>query len=171
MNKLNSWTQLSWMIVLAGAQISASFENLKFYGYKITYFFISQTDKKRLSLMVLKKIIDRFKEGKPAVTIESLSQDSQIPMLYVSKIIDELCKVGLVVKIINENNNIKEAYQPALDISKISFALVIERLTDYGETKILETTKDRDFEKINQILKDFNKNIKNIYADILIKDS
>ncbi|MCF6241367.1 MAG: YihY/virulence factor BrkB family protein [Bacteroidales bacterium] len=162
------WLQMSWNVVLAGAQISASFENLKSYGYKNTYPFLSQTDKRRLSLMILKKIVDRFKLGLTAPNIEELSEESQIPILYVTKIVDELCKVDLVSKVVKESG--EEAYQPATDINKLSFALVIDRLTDYGETKLLKATQDKDFEKINQLLNDFNKNIKEVFSDTLIKD-
>jgi len=162
------WLQMSWNVVLAGAQIAASFENLISYGYKNTYPFLSQTDKRRLSLMILKKIVDKFKAGLPAPDIEKLSEESQIPILYVTKIIDELCKVALVSKVVTESG--EEAYQPAIDINKLSFALVIDRLTDYGETKLLKATQDEDFEKINQLLDNFNKNIKNVFSDTLIKD-
>ncbi len=162
------WLQMSWNVVLAGAQIAASFENLRSYGYKNTYPFLSQTDKRRLSLMILKKIVDRFKAGLPAPNIEDLSEESQLPVLYVTKVVDELCKVGLISKIANDAN--QEAYQPAIDIAKLSFALVIDRITDYGETKLLKATQDEDFEKINRLLDDFNRNIKTVFSNTLIKD-
>lgn len=162
------WLQISWNIVLIGAQIAASFENLKSYGYKNTYPFLSLSDKRRLNLLILKKIVNRFKAGIAAPSIEDLSKESQLPMLYVSKVVNELCKIGLVSEVLTDTN--QKAYQPAIDIAKLSFALVINQISDYGETKLLKTTEDEDFKKINRLLDKFSENIKTVFSDTLIKD-
>ncbi len=162
------WLQLSWNVVLFGAQIAAAFENIKSFGYKNVYPLLSQANKRILSLLVLKKIVNRFKEDKPALTATELSEESQLPLLFVSNIIDELTDVRLISKITNDKN--PNSYQPARDISLMNFAEVIEKLNEQGETKLLSVTKDVDFESINKLVTDFSQTIKENYSNTLIKD-
>jgi len=162
------WLQLSWNVVLLGAQIAAAFENIKSFGYKNAYPLLSQANKRILSLLVLKKIVNRFKKDEPAPTATELSDESQLPLLYVSKIVDELNEVMLISKVTNDKNPV--AYQPARDISLMNFAEVIEKLYAHGETKLLSVTKDKDFESINKIVLDFSQTVNENYSDTLIKD-
>ena len=162
------WMQLSWNVVLFGAQIAAAFENIKSFGYKKVYPQLSQANKRILSLLVLKKIINRFKNKQPAASASGLSEESQLPLLYVLKIIEELNRVGLISKITNDKDI--ETFQPAIDISSLNFAEVVEKLNAYGETKLLSVTNDKDFESINKLVSDFSETIQNNYSNTLIKD-
>ncbi|RLD67126.1 MAG: hypothetical protein DRI95_05340 [Bacteroidetes bacterium] len=162
------WLQLSWNVVLLGAQIAAAFENIKSFGYKKAYPLLSQANKRILSLLVLKKIVIKFKTDEPAPSALNLSEESQLPLLYVSKIVDELSETGLIARV--SNNKMPDTFQPAKDISLMNFAEVIEKLNAHGEAKLLSVTKDKDFESINKIISDFSKTIKDNYSNTLIKD-
>ncbi len=162
------WLQLSWNVVLLGAQIAAAFENIKSFGYKKAYPLLSLANKRILSLLVLKKIIIKFKTDEPAPSALNLSEESQLPLLYVSKIVDELSETGLIARV--SNNKMPDTFQPAKDISLMNFAEVIEKLNAHGEAKLLSVTKDKDFESINKIISDFSKTIKDNYSNTLIKD-
>ena len=162
------WLQLSWNVVLFGAQIAAAFENIKSFGYKKAYPLLSQANKRILSLLVLKKIVIKFKTDDRAPSAINLSEESQLPLLYVLKIVDELSETGLIVRI--SNNKTPDSFQPARDISLMNFADVIEKLNTHGEAKLLPVTKDKDFESINKLILDFSKLIKENYSNTLIKD-
>lgn len=162
------WLQLSWMVVLFGAHIAAAFENIKSFGYKNAYPILSMVNKRILSLLVLKKIVNRFKNDEPAPSASELSDESKLPLHYVSHIVDELSEVKLISKVMN--NQDADTYQPARDISSMNFAEVIEKLNAHGEAKLLSVTQDKDFESINKLISDFTKTIKENYSDTLIKD-
>ena len=162
------WMQLSWNVVLFGAQIAAAFENIKSFGYKNAYPFLSQANKRVLSLLILKKIVSHFKNKGPAPSALELSEESQLPLLYVLKIVEELNRVRLISKVTDDKD--VETFQPAMDISNMNFAEVVEKLNTYGETKLLSVTKDKDFESINKLVADFSKTIDENYSNTLIKD-
>jgi len=162
------WLQLSWNVVLLGAHIAAAFENIKSFGYKNAYPLLSQEKKRILSLLILKKIVNKFKNNEPASNATELSEESQLPLLYVSKIVDELSEIKIVSKVINYKKPV--SFQPASDIASMSFADVIEKLNAHGDAKLLSVTKDKDFESINKLISDFTKTIKENYSKTLIKD-
>lgn len=162
------WLQISWNVVLLGAQIAAAFENIKSFGYKEAYPLLSQANKRILSLLVLKKIVMKFKTDEPPPSARNLSEESQLPLLYVSNIVDELSEAGLIARV--SNNKMPDTFQPARDISLMNFAEVIEKLNAHGEAKLLSVTKDKDFESINKLISDFTKTVKDNYSNTLIKD-
>jgi len=162
------WMQLSWNVVLFGAQIAAAFENIRSFGYKKAYPLLSQANKRMLNLLILKKIVNRFKNKETAPSATDLSEESQLPLLYVLKIVEELNQVQLISKI--SNNRDIETFQPAIDISSMNFAEVVEKLNAHGETKLLSVTKDKDFESINKLVSDFSKTVNENYSETLIKD-
>lgn len=162
------WLQISWNVVLLGAQIAAAFENIKSFGYKEAYPLLSQANKRILSLLVLKKIVIKFKTDEPAPSASNLSEESQLPLLYVSNIVDELSETGLISRV--SNNKMPDTFQPAKDISLMNFAEVIEKLNAHGEAKLLSVTKNKDFESINKVISNFTKTVKDNYSNTLIKD-
>ena len=162
------WLQISWNIVLLGAQIAAAFEHLKSFGYKNVYPLMNQTNKRILSLLILKKIVNRFKNNQEALTVDELSEESQLPILYVSNIVEELNEINIISKVINNKKPI--SYQPAGDISTMNIAEIVRKLNSRGETKLLPVTNDKDFEIINSFVLDFNQKIEDNYSNVLIKD-
>ncbi len=162
------WLQLSWIIVLFGAHIAAAFENKQSFGNKNTYKLLSLVNKRILSLLVLKKIVARFKNKQDALTALELSKESKLPYHYITNIVGELSEVKLLSKVINYKKPV--TFQPASDIASMSFADVIEKLNSHGETKLLTVTQDQDFEPINKLISDFSSKLKGNYANTLIKD-
>ncbi|OQY04431.1 MAG: hypothetical protein B6I20_03030 [Bacteroidetes bacterium 4572_117] len=162
------WLQISWSIVLFGAQIASAFENINSYAYKNAYPLLSTTNKRVLSLLVLKKIVNRFKAKEVAFSESELSKESKLPAHFISNIVDELNKVDLISKVINYKKPI--TLQPASDISSLSFADVIEKLNNLGNDKLLSINNDTDFESINKLVSGFSASVKENYSNIFIKD-
>ena len=162
------WVQLSWLVFLFGAEISSALENIRLFGYMKDYKFLSLTKKRLLSILVLKKIITKFSKGEQAPGIQDLSNEIKLPVLYVMYITDELVKADLLVKVLG-NNDLTTGFQPARDIAGISLAVVIERLDNLGDNKLL-IEKDKDFDRVSKLMEEYTELSKQKFSEVLLKD-
>jgi membrane protein len=162
------WVQMSWLVFLFGAEISSALENLRLFGYMKDYKFLSQSKKRLVSILVLKKIISKFNNGEKAPGIQELSNQIQLPVLYVMKITDELVKANLIVKVMG-HEDIVHGFQPSMDIAKMNLPDAVDKLENIGNNRLL-IREDEDYKKVNQALDDFEKTINQKYSGLLIKD-
>jgi membrane protein len=162
------WLQLSWLIFLFGAEIASALENLKLFGYMKDYKYVSLSKKRFLKILLLRKIISKFKEGDHAPGIQELSSEMRLPFLYVLKVTDELFKARLIVKVLG-NNEVVTGFQPSMDIAKISLSDSIEKLENVGNNKLI-IKEDEDFEKVKKALTEYNELMNQKYSDLFIKD-
>jgi membrane protein len=162
------WVQLSWFVFLFGAEISSALENIRLFGYMKDYKFLSQSKKRLLTILVLKKIIAKFNNAEKAPGIQDLSNEIKLPVLYIMNITDELIKARLVVQVVGRNELIL-GFQPSMDISKISLSNAIERLESIGNNRLL-LNEDEDFEKVKNAMAACDNLLNQNYSNVLLKD-
>src|SRR6056297_752054 len=162
------WLQTSWLIILFGAEISFSDQNMQQYEFESDVLNISPFSKKVIVLMVSHQLIKNFEEGKPAYTAEYVSKTLEIPIRLASEAIYELQECNIITEVKTKNEK-ERAYQPAIDINKLSLSYVLEALEHKGVDKILtkETTLQHQLLKI---LHDFQIAVQNHKGSTLIKD-
>jgi len=161
------WMQMSWLIVLFGAEIATSIENLNIFGHKKDYKLLSIAKKRVLHLIILKKIVDDFKNSEKPASIEQLSNEMKVPINYVEHITDELSEISIISKTIDNNKNI--CFQPAKDIANITLSEIIIKINQLGDNE-LTVHKDKDFNKITETITNIENLINKNYDKILIKD-
>ena len=161
------WLQFSWLVFLFGAEISSALSNIQSHGYKVEYEFLSNSKRRMLSLLILKKITTQFEKGETAPGIKHLSDELKIPGRYIEKITRDLMKSRLINEVIEDGKKVN-GFQPAKDISQMSFAEAYEKIDGLGDNRIF-VRNDEDYEKINSQLKGFSKLINDNYSQLLIK--
>ncbi len=125
------WLELSWLIVLLGAEISYAYQNAVHYEQEAEGVQVSLKDKKILTLMVTKKIIRNFVEGRPAMNAAEIALELSIPVRIVRDIIYILLNAKIIIETYNQE--IREvAYQPALDPSVITVSYVFDEIDKLG---------------------------------------
>jgi len=151
------WIQLSWLIILMGAEFAFSLQNVEGYEFKDVSFRISQSFKKLLGLYITHRLIKDFCSGLPGKTIKELSKELDIPPHFVKKILDEL-NIAHVVSKIKKPDIDEYAFQPAQDVEKLSIYFVMQALDKKGidNIKITSTPELEQFENI----------LHNLHADI-----
>jgi len=162
------WTQLSWLVFLFGAEIASAYDNIRSYGIKKDYMSLSNSKKRMLSLLVLKKITKCFNSEKEAPSALELANEIRLPVQYLIQITDTLVKARLVTKVLGENELIS-GFQPAKDITNLSFAEVFEKLDQLGDNRLM-INQDSDSEAIDKCLSGFLDLVKENYSTMLIKD-
>ncbi|RJP59382.1 MAG: YihY/virulence factor BrkB family protein [Candidatus Auribacter fodinae] len=130
-----AWLQLSWVVVLFGAEIAFAIQNVDTYEFEGESQNVSQSTKKMLAIHIMKVVIDRFRSGSTPVTSQELSQIMDIPVRLIRLIIFDLVEARLLSEVRTTSEK-ESAYQPACSESKITIQLVLDKMDTVGFTDI-----------------------------------
>ena len=160
------WLQLSWTIILFGAEYAFAFQNVNTTHYKSDEFNLSITHRRSILLLILKFIVQNFKDGLKPLTVSETSEAVGVPYRYVLDICRELESAEIVNKVATDDD---EAFQPALDINKLDISLVMNRLDSCGVNEPLREYNGhyQDIQEAVQVLKE---TVKSSPANKLVKD-
>ncbi len=159
------WLQLSWLIVLFGAEFAYGAQYVDEWTMKSDSLKVSLTHKRKLMLVLLYRIVKKFEQKEGAISLSELSGHVNVPRKYVTDICHELDRSGLITKVESESI----AYQPSFDINQMSLHTVIEMYEDEGMDDF-DPKKSEVFESIEKALEEIEASWKNGEADVLIKD-
>jgi len=162
------WMQLSWLIVLFGAEISFSYQYVDTYEFEPDLRQISPAFKRLLTLQVANRIISTFSKGKMPLTASNLSQALEIPIRLVQQLLDELVE-SEIFSITEIKENEKLAYQPARDINIITIKSIIEALEHKGVDNI-PVAQTPELQSLSEVLWTFSAEIEKSPANLLLKD-
>ena len=162
------WMQLSWLIVLFGAEISFSYQYVDTYEFEPDLRQISPAFKRLLTLQVANRVISTFSKGKMPLTASNLSQALEIPIRLVQQLLDELVE-SEIFSITEIKENEKLAYQPARDINIITIKSIIEALEQKGVDNI-PVAQTPELQSLAEVLWTFSAEIEKSPANLLLKD-
>ena len=162
------WVQISWWIVLFGAELSFANQNVDTYEYEPDCLKISPAYKRLLTLQIAHLLIKNFWNGKKPLTYSQISDRLTMPVRLVHSIIFDLVASGLVSE--TKTKSDKEfAYQPARDISTLTIKTILEALDQNG-TDDIPVAKTEDYRALSEALKNFSDAMENSPANKLLKD-
>jgi membrane protein len=165
---LLAWIQMSWLIVLFGAEISFAHQNVETYEFERDCLQASHSFKRLASLRIAHLLIKNFSYGKEPLTASQISRESDIPIRLVNEILDELVSSGIISGIKPEDRR-DILYQPAKDTAILSIKYVIDTLEQHGSDNI-PIAKSEGLKKIAESLKTFSDIIESSPANILLKN-
>ncbi len=148
------WMQVSWLVVLFGAEISFANQNVEHYQYETESLNMSQYNRRLLSLYVLNLLVKNFRNGERAYTPHDISHALEIPIRLVSGILNDLNEIKIVSKVATASPK-QFAYQPAVDVNILSIKYVLDKLDHKGMDVIL--AKDsRELKELGRLMESFN---------------
>jgi len=162
------WLQISWWIVLFGAELSFANQNVDTYEYEPDCLNISPGFKKLLTLQVTHLLIKNFSNGEKPLTYSQISNHLNMPVRLVHQIIFDLIESGLVSETRTKADK-EFAYQPARDINKMTIQYVLEALDQSG-TDDIPVAKTEDYQALSDALQDFSEAMESSPANKLLKD-
>jgi membrane protein len=129
------WLQMSWLVVLFGAEISFAHQNADTYEFEQDCLQVSHAYKRMLSVLVVKHIVKDFCLNKPPLAAPVISDTLDIPIRLLRQIVFDLveCKILSEVKL---NGNKDIAYQPACDPEILTIKYVVNALDKHGSEDI-----------------------------------
>ncbi|MBE9511228.1 MAG: YihY/virulence factor BrkB family protein [Bacteroidetes bacterium] len=162
------WLQISWLIVLLGAEISFAKQNVARYEYEYDSLNISYKLKRILTLLVANHVIKIFEKGDSPLTSYQLAKELKIPVRMVRDITFELTEAGIFSETLRQNPK-EKAYQPGRDIHAITVHSVLKKLENKGMKK-MTSAGSKEYLKIAGVVEDFEQTIENSPSNILLKD-
>jgi membrane protein len=161
------WFQTSWLIVLFGAEVSFAHQNVETYEYEPDCLSVSHSFKTLLSLFITQHIVGRFCRGEKPADASQLSQLLDIPVRLVRQILYELTESGILSEV-KKNGDSEMAYQPAIDVDKITVRFVIDNLEHRGSAEI-PVIKSGELDKLSDSLRQLGQMIEKSPANRLLK--
>ena len=162
------WLQVSWLIVLLGAEISFAKQNVSRYEYGYDSLNISYKLKSILTLLVANYVIKIFAKGDTPFTSFQLSRELKIPVGIVRSITFELTEAGIFSETVIQNPK-EKAYQPGRDIHTITVHSVLKGLENKGMQK-MTSAAGKEYVKIAGVVEEFENILENSPSNVLLKD-
>ena len=163
-----AWLQMSWMIVLFGAEIAHASEHYETYGFHPDYSRISVSAKKLLTLRIFHLLTKRFSLGEKPLTVRQIARVVEIPVRLVESLLQELSEVGLVAETVKGEMS-EVGFQPGRTIENITLKFVLDEYEKYGVTEIPDY-RSEDVDTITKYLKDISETIEKSPGNARIKD-
>ncbi len=162
------WLQLSWLIVLFGAEFSFAHQNVDTYEFEPDSLKISGSFKRLLSLQISHLLVSNFSEGGRPLTATQISHRLEIPIRLAHQILFELTACGIVSDTQTQEHK-EPGYQPARDINTLTIQFVIDSLEDRG-TDSIPVAKTAESEALSEILRAFRDEVAQSLSNRLLKD-
>jgi len=162
------WLQISWLVVLFGAELSFAHQNVETYEFEQDCLSASYSFKKLLALLITHLLVKNFCKAEQASDAEKISHTLEIPIRLVRQILFELVESGVLSQV-KKGDNRDVAYQPAVDVGKLTVKYVVESLEQRGNSTI-PVGQRSELEKLSDCLSTFADDIEKSPANILLKD-
>jgi len=148
------WLQLSWLIVLLGAELSFAQQNVERYEFEQAYQRVSHSFKKLLSLRIAHMLVNNFSRAEGPMDETQIAQELEIPIRLAREILHELRAAGVVSQVSLDDERMV-AYQPARNPRDITVQYVIDALETRGIDDV-PVAESKELKTLSVCLKDFH---------------
>ncbi|MDR0421621.1 MAG: YihY/virulence factor BrkB family protein [Proteiniphilum sp.] len=163
------WIQMSWFIVLIGAEVSYAVQNVRKFSFEKETRHISRRYRDFFTLMIASEIVQRFADEKPPLTADRISVRCKAPGRLTNDILDQLVELKIISVTPSEDDERVPAFQPAADISLITVNRLISRLDEQGSEDFMIDIAGNFHEHWKALL-NTRKGLHNGSGDLLLKD-
>jgi membrane protein len=159
--------QISWLIVLFGAELSFADQNLQKYEFESDIDNMSIYSRKLIALVITHLLVQNFTKAEEPLTAEQISHRLRIPIRLVRKILFDLVECRILSEIVSPNTK-ERAYQPGQDVDNLTTAYVLEQLEHHGKDH--EIALDHQaHSRIKRIVEEFSEKMKETEASKPLK--
>jgi membrane protein len=162
------WLQLSWLVVLFGAEISFSHQNVDTYEFEPDCLHVSVSFKKLLSLRIVHLLVKNFSAGKSPLAAAAIAHTLEVPIRLVRQMLFELVESGILSEVATREYE-ETAYQPGRDSDSLTIQYVIDALEKRGVDSI-PTAQTEELKVLSESLQTFNDVIVSSPANKLLKN-
>lgn len=162
------WVQISWWVVLFGAELSFGNQNVDTYEYEPDVKKISPAFRKVLTLQIAHLLVKNFAAGDRPLTDIEISSRLKMPLGLVRTILSDLVQ-SRVISETRTNEDQKYGYQPARDINTITIKYVVDAV-DRNGTNSIPVARNSEFETLSNAIEIFSEEMETSPANKLLKD-
>ena len=162
------WVNISWWVVLFGAELSFANQNVETYEYEPDSNKVSPAFKMTLTLQVAHLLVRNFAEGVRPLTDTEISHQLRMPIRLVHNILYDLVKSDVIAQTRTRENQ-DFGYQPARDISTLSIKYVVDAIDQTGANDI-PVARTPEFRALDEALEKFKDEMEASPNNRLLKD-
>ena len=162
------WLQVSWLIVLLGAEISFAYQNVATYEFEPDSLLISYSFRRLLTLSMVSFAVKKFCRGEPPSTEADFARGLDIPIRLVRQILFELVSAGILSEVVPAAGGDK-AYQPSRSAEDLKIRDVMGMLENKGTTDI-PVLESPELQKLRESLAALAQAVKDSPANMALKD-
>jgi membrane protein len=162
------WLQISWLIVLFGAEITFAHQNLDTYELEPESLRASHSLKRLLALSIAHLCVKNFSIGEKPWSAGEISNSLGIPVRLTNQIIYDLVQGGILAESVGQEEKVP-LFQPARDINILSINFIIKAIDEIG-SKDIPLVDSEEVKKITKCIEEFTALIDNSEANLLLKE-
>lgn len=163
-----AWLQLSWLIVLFGAELSFASQHPDTYEFEPDVLQNSHRFRNILSLLIIRLLIKNFMKGRKPITATEMSNQMEIPFHLIKEIISDLVESNLV-SVVQTGKTKERGYQPAIDVNIITLQYVMDAL-EKREIDKVHFPNNPEFAALSDALETFGRSIQDLPENKLLKE-
>jgi membrane protein len=129
------WLQMSWRIVLLGAEISFAHQYVATYEFEPDCLRVSRSFRRTIATLVASLCAKTFLKAEKPLTAADIARELDAPIGLVRSVLSELTEARVLSEVCLDAAK-DVAYQPACDIHRLTVAEVIERLDQQGTATV-----------------------------------
>lgn len=128
------WVQTSWIIILMGAEVSFSFQNIDSYMQDRNSRDLSMDNRRKITLATMILISRHYIKNEVMVTSEDVAKELRLPLRLVRSTIFNLQKAGLIVAVNSPEDDKVSMYMPARDVHELTLYGVLATVEQSGSS-------------------------------------
>ncbi|MDD5218091.1 MAG: YihY/virulence factor BrkB family protein [Candidatus Omnitrophica bacterium] len=129
------WLQMSWRIVLYGAELAFSHQNELTFEFEQDCLNTNYATKKLFSLRIAQLCVSRFAAGMPPLSAEEIAAQLEMPVRLARDLIFHLTESGILITVQGESER-DRSYLPARDVADMTVQFVIEQMEKAGTSEV-----------------------------------
>ena len=162
------WLQVSWLIVLFGAEITFAHQNVDTYEMESLSETVSSSLKKILALRIANICVKNFVKGEDPWSAKKISEFLELPVRLTNRLLTDLVKCHVLSETEGEDEKIRY-YQPARDVNTLTIHYVASAFEKLGNDDIT-FAESEEIEKIKKCYEELDAMYNESDANLLLKD-
>ena len=162
------WVQLSWMIVLFGAELAFANQNVDTYEYEPDCLKTSPSFRQLVALQIVHQVVQNLTAGAEPMTAAQLSARIETPLRLVNHILFDLTGSGILVETKTDSEK-EPGFVAARDIHTLTISSVLGALDTNGLDSI-PLSKSKVHDQLSAALKQIREAAAASPANRLLKD-
>ena len=162
------WVQYSWYIVLFGAELSYSYQNVDNYELEDDIQNLSSRYKKAIALLIANLVAKRFYDNEAALNMVQISEKLDLPSRLTRMVVNEFVATGVFLEVTTANDK-EVVYQPGVTESKFTVKYLIDSIERKGINDLPINDTD-ELSHIHKLMKEMDKSMDTNLGHLNIKD-
>ncbi len=162
------WLQISWLVVLFGAEISFAIDNDETYEFERDCLNASPRLKRLMCLRITEIFAKNFAQSNPPLRATEIAHTLEAPIRLIRELIDDLVHAKVLIEVSSESKQV-HLYQPAKSLEQLTIHQIVDALDRRGEDNLV-IVKPNSLDAITRRVEVLEQNVMMSEENVRIQD-